>query len=181
MTAAQALEFLEFQRRNYHLVATQVDLQLMPPELLDKHIKHKTPARPLMAAAWFARQGYFISTWSLWEYCSRRFCDGLSTKVQKQRNESHVRWVGRALSHNNMPFPKQEWFRGANALRNLIAHYSCSLAEPRAQRLMDDAKAAFPKLERYADNYVIIELDHVNELAFEVEEFVRDTSEARPY
>ncbi len=177
MTGKQALEFLEFLRSNYHRVAREVDVQLMSPDLLDSHIKHNTPARPLMAAAWFARQGYFISTWSLWEYYSRCFCEGLSIKVQKGRNESHVRWVGRSLAANNIRFPREDWFAGASALRNLIAHYSCSLAEPRAQRLMEDAKGAFPKLECYADNYAAIEGDHVNELAFEIGEFVRNTTE----
>ena len=176
MTAEQALEFLEFLRANYHRLASQVDVQLMPPDLLDEHIKRKSPARPLMAATWFARQGYFIATWSLWEYYSLGFCEGLGNKVQKGRNESHVRWVARALAQNNIPFQRKDWFSSASALRNLIAHYSCSLAQPRARRLMETAKAAFPKLDRFADNYAIIEGDYVNELAFVVEQFVRDTS-----
>ena len=180
MTGKQALDFLGFLRGNYHRVATQVDVQLMPPELLDEHIKRNSPARPLMAATWFARQGYFISTWSLWEYYSRGFCERLSVKLRKERNESHVRWLARSLAQNNIPFQRHDWFSGAGALRNLIAHYSCSLAEPRAEKLMEAARAAFPKLDRYADNYAIIELDHVNELAFEVEEFVRDTVQALP-
>jgi DNA-binding XRE family transcriptional regulator len=176
MQPAQALEFLGILWENYHRLAQQVDLYLMPPAVFDAHVEQKVLVRPLRIASWFARQGYFISAWSLWEYYSRVFCERLPNTVPRNRHESCVDWVGRWLAANNIPFPRQKWFSGANALRNLIAHYSGRVTHPRALTLMNNAKAAFPKLESYADDYVVIESEHASELQFEIDEFIRNVA-----
>jgi hypothetical protein len=62
-------------------------------------------------------------------------------------------------------------------LRNLIAHYSGRVTKPRALQLLENAKMAFPKIEFYADDYVLIESDYASELQFEVEEFIRNMAE----
>src|SRR5437660_9213511 len=97
----QALEFLETLWANYHRLAEQVDLELMSSDRRDLLIEQNPPARPFLQAAWFGRQGYIISAWSLWEYYSRVFCDGLPNTVVRKPRESCVDWVERSLAANN--------------------------------------------------------------------------------
>jgi transcriptional regulator with XRE-family HTH domain len=176
--AAQALEFLGFLWANCHRVARQVDFELMPCDLQDMHVRNRSADRPFRILSWLARQEYFVAAWSLWEYYSRVFCERLPNKVGRRRRESFVAWIGRSLVANNIPFPRQDWFSGANALRNLIAHYGGRVTEPKARALMESAKTAFPGLESYSDDYVAIENDYASEVQCEVEEFLREMSES---
>jgi transcriptional regulator with XRE-family HTH domain len=175
MTPVQAHEYLETLWANFHRVAEQVDLELMSPDRRDMLIKQNPPARPFLQAAWFGRQGFIISAWSLWEYYSRVLCEGLTHKMQKKPRESSVLWVGRSLVANSISFPRQDWFSGANALRNLIAHYSGIVIESGARRHFEKAKMdAFPELELYADNFVMIQSEDVSAFYSEIGEFIRE-------
>ncbi len=64
-----------------------------------------------------------------------------------------------------------------NCLRNLIAHCGArAFGEPRAEKLMERAIAAFPDLEKYQDGYVSIEHCHLAELKTKVDEFIQATA-----
>jgi transcriptional regulator with XRE-family HTH domain len=180
MHSAQALEFLETLWANYHRLSEQVDLELMSSDRRDRFIEQNPPVRPFLQAAWFGRQGYIVSVWSLWEYYSRVFCEGLPNIVGRKPRESCVNWVGRSLAANHIPFPGKDWFSGANALRNLIAHYSGRVTEAGAQRYFKNAKkVTFQNLELLPDNYVNIQTEHVSAFHWEIGEFVRDMAQTK--
>jgi transcriptional regulator with XRE-family HTH domain len=183
MNSAQALQFLDTLWANFRRVGASVDIEQMSHDRREFLIKQNPPARPFIQAAWFSRQGYIISAWSLWEYYSRVFCDGLPKIVARDRHQSCVDWVERSLSANSIPFPRRHWFSGGNALRNLIAHYSGRAIDSAGQRHYRNAKKfAFPDLDLFADNYVNIQKDHVSLIHWEIGEFIRDMDQnpARP-
>jgi hypothetical protein len=180
MTSAQALQFLGILWSNYHRLAKQVDLDLMPPDARDVHIENQSAMGPFIRAAWFGRQGYIISAWSLWEYYSRAFCLRLPVKAYDGAG-SCVDKVGRALQPNSIFFPQQDWFTGANALRNIIAHYSGLVVGSRARNLFAAAKTvAFPHLELCPDNYVQLQPETASGLQWEIEEFIRQIPQPTP-
>jgi hypothetical protein len=176
MTAQQAKAFLEVLRANYYRVAADVDLALMPHMRLEQLVKEKAPAKPFFEAAWFARQGAIVSAWSLWDCYSRLLCERLPVSDHGQSG-SCVAKVGRSLAANGIPFPRQDWFDGANALRNIIAHYSCRVVEAKALEYMEKAKlVAFPELSAAPNGYINIEREHVSEYFWEIKEFIRGTA-----
>jgi hypothetical protein len=180
MRREEALEFLEVLWENYHRVAQQVDSELMPPEVLDAHVKQGTLTRPFRIRSWLCRQGYIISAWSLWEYYSRIFCEGLPTRVgNKTRQESCVDWVARSLAANQISFRSRSWFAGANALRNLIAHHSGRAVGPKAKGLLAQAKTAFPDLAIHLDDYLILESEYASAVQFEINDFILHNAHAR--
>lgn len=170
---ATAIETLEFLWRNYLTLIEQVDLESMSREVFDHHVSQNSPVRPFRISAWLARQGQFISTWSLWEYYSRSLCQSLPNKETKTSNESTVAWVGHSLATNKVTFRDQAWFASANSLRNLIAHNGARADSPKSQAMLVQAGTAFPGIQTWQDGYVCLEHDHVAELHFRVEEFIR--------
>jgi hypothetical protein len=176
MNANQALQFLETLRSNYLRLAQQVDIELMSRQRFDMLIEQNAPYEPLLQGAQFGRQGAIIAAWSLWEYYSRVFCEGLPAKNHRKGDDSCVDWVGKCLDANNLLFPNQDWFLGANALRNLIAHYSGSVTEGRAQTLFEKARIFFPELELFRDDYVAILSEHVSSFYWNIKEFVRGSA-----
>jgi len=134
--------------------------------------------RPLIRAGWFGRLGYIISAWSLWEACSRAFCAQLPHKAY-EGDGSCVDKVERALGANNIPFTRKDWFAGANALRNLLAHYNGVVVEARARSLFDRARiVAFTDLGLYRDHYVCLWADTASAIQWEVGEFIREMAAA---
>jgi len=176
-TATTAHETLEFLWNNYLTLCGQVDLDSMRPDALHVHIEHNSPVRPFRIAAWLARQGYFISAWSLWEYYSRSLCQDLPHKEQKAGNESTVDWVARSLTANSKSFADTIWFASANCVRNLIAHSGARVDGLRAEQLLQRSRAAFPKIETWQDGYLALEHEHVAELQIKIEDFIRETAE----
>jgi hypothetical protein len=174
--ATHALYFLDILNRNYLLLGEQIDPELMDADTLEELRHRNPPVGPIATATWFGRQGVVISVWSLWEFYSGLYCRGLAISVKHKKMDSHVAWVGRVLAANGVRFAGQEWFVGANALRNLIAHHHCRVRGERAQTLMDLAKRAFPELTVAPNDYVNLETEHVSEFFWRVGEFVRDPS-----
>ncbi|MBC7820934.1 MAG: hypothetical protein IAG10_28960 [Planctomycetaceae bacterium] len=170
---ATALETLKFLRNNYLELIEKVDLESMSAETFDFHVKQNSPVRPFRIAAWLARQGQLISIWSLWEYYARSLCQSLPNKETKASNESTVAWVGRSLTANKIAFRDQAWFENANSLRNLIAHNGTRADSPKSNTLLAKARAAFPEIEAWQDGYICLEHEHVAELHWRVEEFIR--------
>jgi hypothetical protein len=173
-----ALKCLETLRDNFNRLAKQVDLGVMPPEVTDA-LPRDASAGPFLRAAWFARQGFYLSVWSLWEYYARVHCERLKSArglpSVSSGDGSCVKKVGRALRTCSVAFPQEDWFEGANALRNLFAHYGGLVAEPKAGEFLAKAKeVAFPGLALFADGYVAIENCHVSSLQWEVGEFIRE-------
>jgi hypothetical protein len=152
----------------------EVDFELMPPDVLEAHVRQKTLTRPFRIRTWLCRQGYIISAWALWEYYSSTACERLTTHVNGRRNLSLVNYVAKSLAANNIPFDHHDWFSGANALRNLIAHFSGRVVGSRARDLYEDARRALPDLQIYVDDYVIIEHEHVAEVQCKIGDFIRD-------
>ena len=179
MNAELALQFLDILKTNYLRLAREVDLVLMPSERRDRLIERNASYGPFLQATQFGRQGAIISVWSLWEHYSRLFCEGLPTSLRKEGRDSCVTWVGRCLAANGISFPdegNQDWFSGANALRNMIAHYSGRVVESRARNLLETAKRAFPSIELFADDYVAIQPQHVSAFYWNIGEFIRQTA-----
>lgn len=182
MEATQALEFLETLSINYHQLAGQHDLELMPPRRLDLLIEQNRPAGPYIQAAWFGRMGSILSVWSLWEYYSRVCCERLPKPVKRHRRDSCVAWVGQSLQANDIPFRAEPWFTAANTLRNLITHYNGRVVDRKAEKMLADVRAftAFSNMDLFADHYVNIQTEHVSGYFWEIEEFIRDTAEFIP-
>lgn len=174
-TATTANETLEILWNNYLTLCKQVDLDAMPGETLDVHIERNSPVRPFRIAAWVSRQGYFIAAWALWEYYSRSVCESLANKVKKLGDESSVDWVRRSLAANSRNFADQEWFSGANRLRNLIAHHGARAVGSRAEKLLEQSRKAFPDIETWKDGYVAITHSHLADLRKKIDDFIRST------
>lgn len=175
-TARTADETLEFLWNNYLALCEQVDLESMLPETLDLHIESNAPVRPFRIAAWLARQGYFISAWSLWEYYSRSVCDSLPRKERKRSSESTVDWVARSLSANSESFTDYEWFASANCVRNLIAHSGGRVDGSKGQTSLQRSRRAFPNIETWQDGYLALEHEHVADLQIKIEDYIRETA-----
>jgi hypothetical protein len=175
-TAKTAYETLEFLWNNYLALCEQVDLDSMPPETLDIHIANNSRVRPFRIAAWLARQGYFISAWSLWEYYSRSLCQSLPHKEQKLKHESTVEWVARSLAANSRTFTDLSWFGSANCVRNLIAHSGGRVDGAKGQSLLQRSQTAFPSIAAWQDGYLALEHEHVAELQIKVEDYIRETA-----
>lgn len=175
-TAKTAHETLESLWNNYLVLCEKVDLDSMPPEALDICIENKSPQRPFRIAAWLARQGDFISAWSLWEYYSRSLCQFLSHKEKKLDNESTVEWVARSLAANSKAFTEESWFASANCVRNLIAHSGGRVDGPKGQTLLERSQTAFPKIAAWQDGYLALEHEHVADLHTKIEDYIRQTA-----
>lgn len=175
-TAKTAHETLEFLWNNYLAICKQVDLDSMPPETLEVHVENNAPVRPFRIAAWLARQGYFISVWSLWEYYSRSLCESLPHKERKRGNESTVDWVARALSANSTSFTDHQWFASANCVRNLIAHSGGRVDGTKGKSLLQRSRTAFSNIDTWQDGYLALEHEHVAELQTKVENYIRETA-----
>jgi hypothetical protein len=175
ITVAFAREVIQFLWQNRHILSQHVDLHAMPPERLDALVEKKALVRPFRVATALARQGYFISAWSLWEFYARSLCEGLPVRVPPMPHQSTVAWVNRSLVANGRTFRDFDWFLGANGLRNLLTHY-CGLAVgARAERHLAQARRVFPNLELFQDRYVCLEHEHVAELQVRIEEFLNVT------
>lgn len=153
-----------------------VDLEMMSPETLESHCEQNALVHPFVLAAWAARQGYYIAAWALWEYYSRCLCERLPNKEKRSAKESGVDWVGRSLAANLVGFPAENWFAGANSLRNLIAHYGARAVDEKANKLLERSRVAFPGLVTWKDGYVVIEHAHLVELQTKIDEFIRNTA-----
>jgi hypothetical protein len=175
-TARTAHETLEFLWNNYLALCEQVDLDSMPPEMLDIRIENNSPVRPFRIAAWLARQGYFISAWSLWEYYSRSLCQSLPHKKQKSGNESTVEWVARSLAANSKSFTDHSWFASANCVRNLIAHSGGRVDGSKGKTWLQRSRTAFPDIGTWQDGYLALEHEHVADLQIKVEDYIRETA-----
>lgn len=174
-TTALALETLELLWANYLALCERVDLNSMPPDALDIHVKNNSPERPFRIAAWLAHQAFFISAWSLWEYHSRNLCHGLPTKVRREENESTVNWVARSLVANQMKFSDHAWFASANSIRNLIAHSGANVHNPGGKKLLERLQSAFPGICTWPDGYLALEHSHTAELTTKIDEFIRES------
>lgn len=172
-TPSNAIESLEMIWDNFLTVCRCVDLDTFSPKQLDEHAQ--SPIRPFRIATFLARQGVFIATWNLWEYYSRSLCKGLPNQETKASHESTVDWVGRSLDSNGKSFSQRVWFADANSLRNLIAHNGARVNERKSEQMHGRAVKAFSDLEILPDGYLLIEHEHVAELAHQVEMFVRET------
>lgn len=175
-TPTTANETLEFLWYNYLTLCEQVDLDSMSPETLDIHIQQNSPVRPFRIAAWLARQGYFITAWSLWEYYSRNLCQRLQNKKQQAGCESTVDWVARSLTANDVTFTERTWFVNANSLRILIAHSGGRVDGSRAKSLLERCRLAFPDIDTWQDGYLDLTHDHMAELQSKIEDFIRETA-----
>lgn len=174
--AQLAHEMLEFIWNNYRELCERVDLDVMSPETLDVHVDNDSPVRPFRIAAWFARQGYFISAWSLWEYYSRSLCQSLSNQERKLGSESTVDWVERSLVANKRTFTDHSWFASANCVRNLIAHSGGRVDGTRGQPLLTRAQVAFPTLHTWQDGYLAFEHEHIADLHLKIEDFIEEAT-----
>jgi hypothetical protein len=162
MNPEQALEFLGTLRTNYHLLAGRVDPELMSSEDQERLVVQNPPSRPYLQATWFGRQGFIIAAWSLWDCYSSDLCERLTGRAPHGKG-SCVDRVERSLASVNIPFERKDWFSGANALRNIIAHYSCHVVTDNARNFLADARrVAFPQLELFADNYLALQTEHVS-------------------
>lgn len=175
-TAKLANETLEILWNNYLILSEQVDLESVPPNVLDVHIQQNSPVRPSRIAVGLGRYGYFISAWSLWECYSRCLCQHLPHKEQKARNESTVDWVARSLTANAKTFTDQSWFASANCVRNLIAHAGGRVDGPRGQQLLQRSRTAFPDLDTWEDGYLYLEHEDMAELQIKIDDFIRETA-----
>jgi len=171
-TARTANDTLEILWNNY--------LELSEPEELDGRIRKNTPVQTLEIAVWLATIGYFIAAWCLWECYARNVCAALYHKKSRATGESTVQWVGRSLEANGLEFSDKDWFLGANALRNLIAHSGGRVHGSRGKHLLDKSRKAFPGIDTWKDGYVKLTDDHVAELQHNIEEFIRATAESLP-
>jgi hypothetical protein len=176
ISADQAREMLHFLTLNHQIVSRNVDLEMMPDKLEDLAAQN-APVRPFWIATSLARQGFFISAWSLWEFYSHGFCESLPVKPNGPGN--CVERVRLSLEANGRRFPDHSWFAGAYALRNLITHHFGRVAAARAQEHFARACGAFPDLRLYEVDrcqYVLLEHTHIAELHVRIEDFLDDTA-----
>lgn len=178
-TVSTAKETLDFLWANYVKLGEQVDPGLMPPDILESHVRQNAPLRPFRIATWLTRLGFFISAWSLWEYYARSMCEGLPNRLKKLNRESTVNWVARSLAANNIAFTDQAWFSSANCLRNLIAHNGARIDSPKAKATLEQSRAAFPDIEHWQDGYVDIRDSDISELQIRIEEFIEEMATAQ--
>ena len=92
-TAELAHETIELLWNNYLTLTEHVDLDSMPPEVLNEHIKQNPPVRPFRISAWLARQGFFIAAWNLWEYYARSLCKRLPVLVGRVQTARGAAWI----------------------------------------------------------------------------------------
>jgi len=148
----------------------------MTPVKLSLHSEQVVPERPIRIATWLARQGYFIATWSLWEFYARGLRESLPKIERKGCNESTVDWVSRSLSSNGVAFSDQIWFASANCLRNLIAHNGARACGAKAEKLLDRSRTAFPHINTWRDRYIEITHCDVADLHIKIEDFIDQTA-----
>ncbi len=175
-TPQTALETLELLWNNYLTLDEQVNLESMPYDKVESLRKQNSSIRPFRLSTWLACQGYYIAAWSLWEYYARSLCKSLSNKATKARKESTVDWVAKSLSANNISFQYYNWFRAANSLRNLIAHNGARVDSSRTEELLKQSRIAFPGIVTLQDGYIDLTHEHVSDLQFNIEEFIRETA-----
>jgi hypothetical protein len=175
---ATALETLNILWENYLSLAEKVDIEAMLPDTFAAHVEQRSPMRPLRIGSWVVRQGFFIAAWALWEYYSQCLCDGLPNKTKKQGGESTVDWVKNSLAANSIVFDDYQWFSSANCLRNLIAHYGARATSdmPKAKKLTERSRKAFPDLEEYRDGYISLQHEHLADLAIKIEDFIKTSA-----
>jgi hypothetical protein len=126
-------------------------------------------------AEWLCVQGCFVSIWNLWEYYAKQVCERLTTPINRNGNESFPQYVQRALVANGQAFADADWFKDANAFRNLIVHFYARVgADARSQDLWARTQVVFPSAKQQADNYVWFDNDVVAELATKVETFIEE-------
>ncbi|MCK9304749.1 MAG: hypothetical protein M0P27_05075 [Bacteroidales bacterium] len=176
-SAEVAIETLELLWRNYLTLAENVDLESMDPQIVANHVARKSPVRPFRIAAWLGRQAFFLAAWSLWEHYTSELCDSLPTQVRKAKGDSHVNWVMKNLTPNNLPFTDHEWFGNANCLRNLFAHHGGRAVESRAHNLLQRSRKAFPNIEMYTDGYVAVDHCHVADFELKIENFIEEIAQ----
>jgi hypothetical protein len=174
-TTLTTKETLEFYWHNYQTLIEQVDLDFMPYEQLQVLMERRAQVRPFRIMAWTARQGAFISMWSLWEFYARGVLDRLPVKIKRSSNESTVTWIDRSLNANGIDFKDRDWFAGGNCLRNLIAHCGCRVDGPDTEKLLDRSKTAFPNVESWQDGYVVLTHEQLAELILKIEDFIELT------
>jgi len=120
---------------------------------------------------WLCRQGFILSAWNLWEQYARDLIEGLSNEVK--RDKSFPIWVADSFNANSKSFPKSDWFRDANGLRNLLVHFGARFdSDPNSQRYWTQTQAAFPGIEHSSENYVIIQHDHTALVMANIDEFL---------
>lgn len=113
-SAMSPREMLEFLRLNHHKLSEQVDLESMSEKTLQQHIDRSAKVRPFRILTWTARQGFFISAWSLWEYTANQLCEQFPVQTKKQSSELTIAWIGRTTAANGRTFRDQTWFESAN-------------------------------------------------------------------
>ena len=175
-TQATALETHELLWNNYFTLVGEVDREAISREQLDVLEKLGTTTRELDLMEWLARQGYFISTWALWEYYARGFCKRLALKVDQEDKESTVRWIERWLAKNGVEFREADWFSGANNIRNLIVHSGLRVWDRRSRSQFRRAKDVLPDLLLTKDDYVLLDHEHVCLLYDRSKDFLERTS-----
>lgn len=175
-TAMAAIETLEIYWSNYLTLCERVDLESMPHEAIEIHVKNNSPVRPFRIAAWLARYGYFIGAWSLWEYYSANLCQSLLCNKGKSFKESTVEWINRSLAANTKSFADYTWFASANCVRNLIAHSGGRVDGPKGRNLLNRSRTAFPDVKTWKDGYLALEHEHIAELHIKIEDFIRETA-----
>jgi hypothetical protein len=159
---------------NHLRLARQVDIESMPEPALDRVVREELRVGPFQIATWLARQSFIMAAWALWDYYSRLYRNELPTLVAERKQDSCVDLVERSFSANGIPFAKHDWFAGANAYRNLLAHHGGRVTPGRAANLLEQAKGAFPKVAAAPNGYVEIERDHVSEFQVQIENFILD-------
>ena len=175
-TAKNAYETIELLWNNYRELCKKVDLDSMSDETFNVHRENKSPVRSFRIATWLARQGYFISAWSLWEYYSRNLCQSLPDKIKKRGDESNVEWIARSLIANKKTFKDHKWFSSANCVRNIIAHSGGRVDGAKAQAVLKRSRTAFADIETLPDGYLFFTHAHVAELHCRIEDYIRETA-----
>jgi hypothetical protein len=176
ISAEFARELVRFLWSNQHVLAEQVDPESMPLDKLDVLVKQNVLVRPFRIATSLARQGYFVSAWSLFEFYAHGLCACLSVRVKRRSNELSVDWVNRSFLANGKEFRDYGWFAAANCLRNLIAHCCGRVINPRGEGNFKRAQQAFPDLQLYKDDFILFKHEHIAELQVKIEDFIEDTS-----
>ncbi len=169
-------ETLEFLWNNHHVMNQHFDLELMPQERLEVLCRERALTRPFRVSLWLARQGFFLSAWSLWEFYCHGLCERLPHPLKKAHHESCVGWARRVLAAHGQGFPDYDWFEGANSLRNLLAHNCGRAVGTKGKKWLAEARKSFPDLELFRDNYVFLDHPHSAELHLKIQDFIDATA-----
>ena len=169
-------ETLQLLWNNHHILIDQVDLEVMSQRRLETLTRYGARTRLFQVSAWLARQGFFLTAWSLWEFYSHGICESLTNPVARAPHDSCVEWVRKSLAANGEEFPEYDWFVGANSMRNLLAHCCGRVVGREPERLLAKARTAFPNLTIVQGHYISLDHPDVADLQEKIEDFIDATA-----